>query len=625
MARSPTPAAAKDLDLPRLCDAYRAARRGQEHAVAFRRKVAARLAGDQWSEETADVPRPVNFLSLYCRVVPRSVVPREPRVDLSCHDPKHTATVSAMERWVNAEVKRMYLGEVARRVFLDALISQGVMKVALAGPDDSALSGWNLPSGAPFAKRVSPDNFCWEHEARDVREAGWYAHTSRVPLNTVKDSTIYNAAARKRAVAQPLSRTAGFGTETAASLGRSNSGEGDEAFDYVTIVEFYLPRERLLVTMLADDSGCVYADKLTGPDAPLLVREWVGPDCGPYHFLTLGVVPDNAAGKGPIQDVVTLDEHFNGVVDKLIEQAARQKEVLAAGGAADKDAERIIAAADGQVVRVDNVDKLKPLGFGGPNPNNQQFALGLWDLLNKFSGNLEAMAGLGAQASTATQERIINANSSATVTDMQEAMVSHLSSVVDALCWYWHHHPEKVMHNSWSPPSMPEKKHPTPVYPAGKAPQGQRERNFAYSELDVRVDPYSLQHQTPSTKLAFITQILTQVWTPLAQLFQQAGVTLDANELVDIFSKFGGVPELSQILKHQQPPQAEGGPGSGGATEESHNGPRMPVTSERTYNRVNSSEKTDAGQRTAMQQMLSRPGAGASPNGSTYNPTGGAA
>lgn len=614
MARSKSPPSAADLDLPKLCDSYRAARRVLMRFREERREVVRRLAGDHWSEETAEVPRPVNFLSLFCRVVPRSVIPKEPRIDLSTREPKYKATVTAMGRWVNDEIVEMNFAETIRRVFLDSLISIGITKVALAAPGDSAKAGWDLPAGYPFAERVDLDDFAYDHHARSFHEAAWFAHRCRYPLAAIKDSNLYNAAARKKAAASMDTRYNEPGDERVSMMGRQYvAGDDTEAFDYTDVVEFYLPRQKLLVTMLADQQGQVYAEDDTGPNAPLSVREWVGPDCGPYHFLCLGLVPGNAMPKGPIQDIITLDEHFNALVHKLIEQAARQKEVLAASGAADSDAQRIIDARDGESIRVDNVDKLKPMGFGGPNPNNQAFALSMWDLLNKFSGNLEAMAGLGAQASTATQEKIINANSGATVTDMQENAVAHISSVVNALCWYWHHHPQKVMKSTWSPRSMPEMSHPTPVYPARypNAPAGARMRNFPYDDLCVKVDPYSMQHQTPGGKMAFIKSVIVELFTPLAALAQQQGVQLDMNTLFTMIGEMGDVPELSEVIKTVTPPQdeaaeneGESGFGSGGATEMSHNGPRMPVSTQRTYQRVNPSTKTEGGQRTDMIQKL---------------------
>jgi hypothetical protein len=151
------PPAAKDVDFPKLCAAYRAARRKFEvHRKAYR-DVAARIAGDQYSEETGQVPRPVNTLSLYFRVVPRSVVPKEPRVSMSTHEPKHRTTVRAEQQWVNDEFKREYLGEEFRRVFMDALIGVGVMKVGLASPGDAAARGYGIKAGKPFAERVSID------------------------------------------------------------------------------------------------------------------------------------------------------------------------------------------------------------------------------------------------------------------------------------------------------------------------------------------------------------------------------------------------------------------------------------------------------------------------------------
>jgi len=157
---------------------------------------------------------------------------------------------------------------------------------------------------------------------------------------------------------------------------------------------------------------------------------------------------------------------------------------------------------------------------------------------------------------------------------------------------------------------MPELKHPTPVYPAGapNTPPGARVRNFGYDEMDVRIDPYSLQHQTPAGRLAFLNQVMTQILTPLAPLLQQQGIVIDMNAFLAKIAELGDAPDLTEIVKSQPPPQpvddGSGGPGSDGATQMTHNGPRMPVQTERNYNRTSSTQATEGGQRTARMQQL---------------------
>lgn len=604
MARKPPPSA-KSVDYARLCAAYRASRRKMEHFRSTRRELAARIAGDQYSEETATQPRPVNCLSLYTRVVPRSVVPKEPRVSLSTMEAQYRPTVKAMERWVNDEFSREHLGDELRRVFLDALLCFGVMKVGLASPGDSVSRGYGLAAGKPFAERVDLEDFAFDPVARDLTRASWYAQRQRVRLDALKDSNLYEKAVQRKIEAQVYSPHNDQGDEKIGTIA-SQVETLDEAFDFAEVVEFYLPAEKLVVTMLADEAGNVYAGDLNGDNPPLDVREWVGPDCGPYHFLLLQVVPGNAPGKGPIQDIVTLDEHFNALFTKLIEEAGAAKEILAYQNSADKDAERITAAANLSAVRVDNLDKIKPITFGGPNPANQAFGLALWEFINKLGGNIEAMAGLGAQASTLGQERIINANSSATTADMQELTVELLARVSDALCWYYHYHPELVMETSWAPRSMPDNAVKTPVYPAShRGRPGDRVRNFPYEAIQCRCDPYSLSHQTPGGKLQFILQVVTQVLTPLAPLLQQDGTKIDTATLLQKLSELSGVAELAEVVKYAEPPTEQ----AGDASELPHDR-TLPVATERTYNRVNPSEKTDSGQRTAMQQMLAAASAG---------------
>ena len=92
---------------------------------------------------------------------------------------------------------------------------------------------------------------------------------------------------------------------------------------------------------------------------------------------------------------------------KLGRQAERQKTLLGVMGDAQRDGERIGSASDGDIVTMDNPEKAKELTFGGVNPDNFNFVIALRDLFSWTAGNLDAIGGLGPQAPTATQEKLI--------------------------------------------------------------------------------------------------------------------------------------------------------------------------------------------------------------------------
>lgn len=604
MARKP------EVDFNRLCDAIRTSRSVLEPFRVARREAARMYAGDQWSTETSKVARPINFLSVYLQIMARNLISHDPQAMLSTYKKEYKAVVSVMEDWVNPQLVRMDLASTLERGGIDALYGFHVMKVGLASPAMSEKSGWEMKVGEPYVQCVDLDDWCMDPHARTFKECAWMGHRSRVMVETLRGSKMYEAVKRKQLQPTQDQQFNEDGDERISMLGRQYvAGElGNEAYDYVDLWEIYLPMEKLVVTMLSEDGGSPYliGDKQEAFD----VRPYIGPYCGPYHFLTLmPPVSGNAMSKGPIQDLIDMDEHLNGIMTKLIRQAARQKEILAAAGSADGDAKRIVDAQDGEVLTIDNPDKIKPMGFGGPHPNNQNFAMSMWEMLNKLGGNIELMGGLGEQSKTATQDKLLNANSSATMKWMQQAMVKHTSKVIESVLWFYHHHPEKVMKGYREISGL--------EYPIERTVTPQDRAKVPFEEIEIKVDPYSLSHSTPGERLAFLNQVVQQTIIPLMPILQQQGIGFDAGKFLELIGKYGNNPDLTEIITNLAEQQGE-------PQGEEEAGSMKPSSTRREYNRVNSSTQTGEGQVKAnLQQMMGQSRGGRPSNNGTYQPVGG--
>lgn len=599
------------VDLGRLCEAIRASRRALEPFRVARREAARKYAGDQWSTETAQVKRPVNFLSLYLQIVSRALIANDPQASLSVKKKEYRQVVSAMEDWANPEIIRMGLADELQRGGVDAIYGFHAMKVSLASPAEAELSGWQLTAGVPYAKCIDLDDWCMDPHARKMSELAWCGHRTRVRVDSINDSKLYEAVKKRKLQPNRDRQYNEPGDERISMLGRQYlSSDLEEAYDYCDLWEIYLPMEKMIVTLLSEDGGTPMVEDTKGEDAAFAEHEWVGPYCGPYHFLNLmPPVPGNVMPKGPIQDLIDMDEALNGLTQKLIEQAARQKEILACAGGADGDANRIVEARDGEVIRMDNPDKIKPMGFGGPHLSNQAFSTQLWEMLNKLGGNLELLGGLGEQSKTATQDKLLNANASASMKGMQNAMVKHTAKVVESLCWFWHHHPQKVM-TSYRPISgLPN--------PIERKVTPQQRQTVPFEAMQIQVDPYSLQHQSPEERLAFINQVVSQIMIPMMPILQQQGVSFNVAKYLELITEYGNSPDLAEIVETSSMPQPMDQQG------QDQGGGMQPAQTTRTYNRVNASEKTGEGQaKVALQQAMGQNVGGRPSSNGQYKPVG---
>lgn len=554
-----------------------------------RREAVRQFAGGHWSDETSIQTVPVNLLALYVQVVGRNLIAKNPRVMLSTFKRDAKPIVEAMQSWANKEIERIRFVDTLKRIVTDALFSIGIAKVCLATPEDAAQVGWGLRAGAPTVSRVDLDDFVFDCHARDFSEVCYIGHRFRVPLQVVQEDKRYNKN-RKELTATEKVRFNTEGDERIDALGNTYLGGDYEDYeDFVDLWEVYLPRHRAVVTLSDGQVGAGVGD---GPqlldDEPLLEQSWLGPDTGPYKILSYSTVPGNSMPKGPIQDLVDLHIHLNNLLRKLMRQAERQKEVLPIRSTQTDESGRIVQAIDGEAIRHDG-EPPKAVSFGGPNPQNFQLFTALKDLFSWLAGNLDIMGGLSPQSKTATQDRMLNENSARSVSDMQDITITYTAEVLKSLCWYWHHDPQKVMRSSLAIPGMPQIS--TVI---SSAPQ--QRQMVPFEDLEIKVDPYSMQHQTPQMRLAFLQQVVNQI-SPMMPILQQQGVSFDAQTYLKLLGAYSDTPEVADLFTIQEPPMQSEGP----APSET---PSMPQNTQRTYVRENRSERTRQGNDLLLQNAL---------------------
>lgn len=565
-----------------------------------RRLMVQQYVGHHWSEEGTSEKVPVNLISLYISVVGRNLIAKNPRVMLATFDRGLKPTVSAMQAWANKEIEHMRLQETLQRVVVDALFSIGICKVALATPADAASMAWNLGAGEPFAERVDLDDFVYDIHARDFSEVAYIGHRFRVPLQSVKDSNLYHKS-RKDLTASDDPLYNQESDERISVLGRGTYGGIEEFEDMVDLWEIFLPRHRLVVT-LADDQLSGAATAPGQEKEPLRVQPWLGTETGPYHILSMGIVPGNAMPKGPIQDLIDLHEAANKAYRKVVRMSERTKELTAVQGGAMEDGSRVMQADDGDLLRLDNPDKIKQFVMGGQALQGViAWATTAKDLFAYCAGNLDMMGGLSPQSKTAAQDKLLAENSTRALADMQDRTISFTSQAIKALCWYWWHDPFKVQKSKHALPGLPNLQMQRQVTPA----QRQQGR---FEDLDITVDPYSMQHNTPQSRMAALNQVVTTIVMPMMQLLVQQGISFDINAYLQKIAAYMDMPDLAEIITIQDVPTPDV---STGASKER----KMPLQTERTYNRTNTPSQTrESSDRNLVATMFGH-NLGGNPNG----------
>lgn len=576
------------------------------------------FSGPYWGAEYGTHRKqPINLLGLYISIVARSLVAKNPRTMLSTFNRMAKPAVSAMQAAVNRDIEKMKFDKVLKRIVYDGLFNMGIGKVSLASPGDAALKSWGIQSGQPYMDSVDFDDWVHDTHTRNLSDAGYMGHRVRIPRDEVLK---FYKRTEDELPAQPDKMYNLEGDERISLLGRGMYGDHDEYEDFIDVWEIYLPRQGVVVTL--SDDAILHSENQEAGDyraRALKVQKWIGPYCGPYHFLGFIHVPGNAMPKGPAQDAYDLHDAINNIFRKLIRQAQRSKKVTLYGKDNPEDAQVIKKANDGDLVGVSQPERIKEVIMGGPD--QQLFMLGN-DLMQRafmMLGNLATLGGLSPEAQTAHQEQILDKNSGSMLSDMQDAVIAFTSKMIESYCWFVHHHPTHVMkvdHKLAGAPDIAITRHVGPANLPIHPVTGQRwspddgvgfslTRDHSFEDMEVKIDPYSLAHQTPGQRLAGLNEIVQKIFMPMAQQAQQQGLAFNFEAYLKKVAEYMDQPDISDILATQETPLDD-------AKGQSDNGPQAPGGDQTTTHvRENVPQRTMQGDSLNLRNAL----AGVNPGG----------
>lgn len=589
-----------NLDIGRLIESIETSRLSLSRFRTNMAESVKEYVGAHYSEEGAKHTVPVNLIGTYISIVGRNLIAKNPRVMLSTFDKQSKPSVYAMQQWANDRIEQMYFAETMKRVVVDALFSVGIAKVSLMTPAETSLYQDYGKAGSPRVVQIDLDDFVYDIHARNFQEAGFSGHRVRVPLDILKEDKSYG---KERKDIQPSNdRTYNEqGDERIKMIGRQYYSTNKQEFqDYVDLWEIYIPSRKAVFTFYAND---VSGNPLgVGATKPLKEQAWIGPDCGPYHMLGYGIVPGNAMPKAPIQDLLDLHLAINNCYRKLIRQAERLKEILLVGGT-PQEGTNIVEANDGEAIRTDNPDRAKIVAFGGPNQMLQAFTMGLKDLFSWIAGNLDIMGGLSPQSRTATQDTMLNQNSARSIADMQDTTITYTASVLKSLAWYWWHDPQMEYKSHFVVPGLPEYSRPLRVTP-------QQRQRLDWRELQMSVDPHSMQHSTPQSRWSALSGLVQSIIIPLMPALQAQGIKFDINAFLEKGASYLDMPDLGDIVQIAAPLQIDQSQGGTGGEL-----PSMDGGGKKTYERISRPGMSDKANSQVMQQAL----AGGKPQQSQTN------
>lgn len=528
---------------------------------------------------------PVDLLALFCSIMLQNLVGNVPRVLVSTHAIELKPKAYKLQLALDYLLDQLVFARVMTDTVMDALFGIGIVKVGLMRTSATVeIEGFRHDIGQPCADTVSLDDWVHDTTARRYEQVQFAGNRYRLPYEDVVEASTFEKKAvdRLKPTSKYEQRVEGDSTEKAEDLGHGHPGIADDEYkEYVELYDLWLPQEQQFITVPVEDF-----------DNPLRVMDWDGPDNGPYHLLNFNPVPDNIMGLPALALLQDLHDLINKVFSKLGRQANRQKSLLGFTAATEDDARRIQSAADGDIIRIERSDKAEELKFGGIDQAGFAFFTQLRGLFSYLAGNLDALGGLGPQAQTYSQDRLLSSTASKQLERMQKEELAFFQNVIRDLGWYL-----------WTDPlielplvkRIPGTDIELPVKWTGDDQAG------AFFDYNIRIEPYSLQYQSPTDRIQTLTGILERVVLPLAGQIQEQGGQIDMNALLTLLGRYADMPELADVVKFQGiTEQPERQPAGGGGGEQARKSP----TSRRVYERVGRPGMTRAGQDAVLMQAL---------------------
>jgi hypothetical protein len=524
--------------------------------------------GNHYSDGGSERVVPTNFLELAVTIYVRQLAARAPSVMISTDDAALRPYALDFELALNQLPEEINLSATLRRAVVEAMFSFAVVKVGIASSGRVVLG---QDYGKPFVDLVPLDDYFCDMSAKTRDSIQFEGNDYWIGVDEAREMFSKTV--------EPDQHTV-VGAQGEGRAESVSSGEGASIYqDRVWLRDVYLPRERRMITY-GVKSKTVFRDE-----------PWTGPDSGPYRMLGFSDVPGNLLPLPPVALWIDLHELGNSLFRKLGRQAEAKKTVAAFGGGNDESINSLKRAADGEGIRYDG-QKPDAITVGGIDAPTLAFYLQVRDLFSYFGGNLDSLGGLSPMADTVGQDKMLTEAASARVKSMGESVVDFAKGIFADLAWY-----------EWQDP-VGERKVAKPIAGTDMSipvKWSAETRKGDFDDYNFELDVYSMQDDTPSTKMQKIGTALERFVFPILPNIEAQGGQVDFEALIALIAQLSNISELTDIVKFVRPMATGDSILNQGAAQQ---GSMKPTNTTRTYERVNRPGATRSGNDNTMSRLL---------------------
>jgi len=541
---------------------YKAIKSSRDAMIPFRRvrkELIKDYVGSWYAEGGAENKTLVNLLNQTARIYMISLAHNNPQALVSTPRTENIAFARRFEVNLNKLIGDMNLDQTIRSIVLDAFFCLGCGVVMMRDTDtrfhgllESEEDVW-LDPGEPWFNRVSLDDLILDMSAKELTKMRYCGHRYRADFEKVMSEPGYSKAAKDKL--RPTSRSHHDQTGSARDIASEHgNAEDNDLKDMVWLMDIWIAENNSIVTMACDQEDI----------EPLIEREWIGSQAGPYKFLSLGDTPDNIIPTSPAINLKGMHDLQNRLHERMEADSDAHRIVNVYPPGKEDDANRLRTAGRNDWVRVTDPQSVKQFEMGGVDQRDMALATFLQTEFDRLAGNLQAMGGLGAQAGTVGQEELIHGQLSKNVADMRTAVVNFAATcILDLGRLMWEDQTLELR------TSMPVGNSGHYVSADWTSPLNQNDelvslglqspaRVGEFEDYEFRVEPYSMVFKTPQQHAQEYFQVLQQI-SPLWPMFQASGATLNVQVLVEELARLMNKPELKQLITFATPADMLGG------------------------------------------------------------------
>lgn len=530
-----------DQKRARLLKAVRTSRDALEPFRRVRKELVRDYVGSWYSESGARNKTLVNLMNQTARIYTVALAAHNPQVMVSTPRVENHPFARRFEVNLNKLISDMSLDITFRSIVLDAFFCIGCGVVMMRDTDtrfhgllESEEDVW-LDPGEPWLNRVSLDDLILDMTAKELTKMRYCGHRYRADFEKVKDEPGYDK--KVKAKLTPTSKNTTDHPDVTRDIA-SGDAVDDDLKDMIWLQDIWVAENNTVATMAVDQDL-----------PPLIEREWIGSQAGPYKFLSLGSVPDNVIPASPAVNLKGLHDLQNRLHRRMEQDSDAHRVVNVYPPGKEDDAEKIRTAKRNSWVRSNDPKSIQQIEVGGVDQRDMALATFILDEYDRFAGNLQAMGGLGPQASTVGQEELIMGQLSRTEADMRMAVVNFASDCILDL--------GRLMYED----QTLEIQSSMPVGNSGinvDSSWTPGNRMGEFEDYDFRVEPYSMVFKTPQQHLQEYFQVMREL-APMWPMFQASGATLDAEAFVDEIARLMNKPELKRFITFAHPADMLGG------------------------------------------------------------------